>query len=254
MSWIAKIVKQEPDEYSHARLVKYGLGEHVGPRVKLTFSKSSIKFKADLDMEKALLKAYLTGAPKGTHKVKGNIITYDDRREVFSGITMPLEWKRSAGKYKSKVSETAPLEHIEQLLEGEDPTTFYLLSLNPSSGGKPWKITTKTSFPKGAPKGGEDEEDEKDPNFSKGAFANTPEMMDMLLDVFLPDFRDKVGPKTKKVSVWNLIEIEDIQIPKDSKLSISEKRRLAKKSGKLLRTVEIDGEQFKKEYSFVVGD
>ncbi len=254
MSWIAKIIKQTPDEYSQARLVKYGLGEHVGPRVKLTFSKSSIKFKADLDMEKALLSAYLAGAPKGSHKVKGNIITYDDRRDVFSGLTMPLDWKRSAGKYKSNVSESAPLEHISELLKVADPTTFYLLSVNPSSGGTPWKIATKTSFPKGAPSGGEEEADEKDPSFSKGAFANTPEIMDFMLDTFVPDFRDKVGPKTKKVNVWNTIVIEDIEISKDPKLSIADKRRLAKKRGKLLRTVQIDDEEFKQEYSFTVGD
>jgi hypothetical protein len=254
MSWIAKILTEDPDEYSHARLVKYGIGQHVGPRVKLTFSKSSIKFKADLDMEKDILLTYLSGAPEGRHKVKGNIITYSDRREAFGMLQMPLEWKKSSGTFKSKVSETAPLQHIKELFEAQDPTTFYLLSLNPASGGSPWKVTTKTSFPKGAPKGGEDEEDEKDPTFVKGSFANTPEIMDQVLGIFVPDFKDSVTPKTKKVDVWNAIIIEDIEIPQDPKLSISEKRRMAKKRGKIARTVSIDGKEYTHEYSFVVSN
>lgn len=252
MSWIAKIVEQNPDEYSHARLVKYGLGEHVGPRVKLTFSKSAIRFKADIDMEKDLINAYIVGAPEGRHKVKGTVITYTDRKKAFAEVTMPLEWKKSSGSFKSKVSETAPLEDIKELLQAEDPTTFYLLSLNPAKGGNPWKVSTKTSFPKGAPKGGDDEEEEKDPVFCKGALGNTPEMMELVLDTFLQDFKDAIGPKTKKVFVWNKIVIEDIEIPDDPKLSFAEKRRLAKKRGRLVRTADIDGKEYVKEYDFVV--
>ncbi|TFF91179.1 hypothetical protein EU545_05250 [Candidatus Thorarchaeota archaeon] len=254
MSWIAKIIEKNPDEYSHARMVKYGPGEHVGPRIKLTFSKTTIRFKADIDLEKDFIDVYLSGAPEGSQKVKGNIITYTDRRDAFSNLTMPLEWKKSKGKYKSKVAETAPIKDVKQLLEIQDPTTFYLLSINPAKGGKPWKVKTKTSFPKGAPKGGADEEEEKDPTFTKGAFANTPEIMEMVLDTFLPDFKDLVGPKTKKISLWNKIIIDAIKPPDDPNLSFAEKRRLAKKRGKLIRTVDIGGEEHVKEYDFVVGN
>jgi hypothetical protein len=255
MSWVAKIIDGNPDEFSHARLVKYGIGSHPGPRTKITLSKPSIKFKADLDQEKVILRGYLKGAPAGSHKVKGMIITYGDRTSEFGQLNMPITWKKSKGKgvpvFKAKLDEVAPLEDIKALLEIDDPTTFYLLSLNPRDGTKPWKIATKTSFPKGGPKEKDAEKEEKDPVFTKGALGNTPEVLEYLLDTFAPDLRDKIGPKTKSIMIRNNLLIEDIEIPDDPSLSFSEKRRLAKKRGKLIRSATIDGENFTLEYDFL---
>ncbi|MHA2178600.1 MAG: hypothetical protein ACXAAK_09655 [Candidatus Thorarchaeota archaeon] len=255
MSWVGKIIDGSPDDYTHAKLVKYGIGSHPGPRIKLTLSKTSIRFKADLDQEKDILKGYLRGAPEGSHKVKGQLITYADNTGEYDSLMMPINWKKSKGKgpsvFKAKVDEVAPLKDIRALLELDDPTTFYLLSLNPMDGTKPWKITTKTSFPKGGPKEEDDEMGEKDPVFSKGALENTPDLLEFILDAYLPDMKDKVGPKTKNIMIRNNLEILDIEIPDDPSLSFSEKRRLAKKRGKLKRSVTIDSENFKQEYDFL---
>ncbi|MHA2021825.1 MAG: hypothetical protein ACW96N_08920, partial [Candidatus Thorarchaeota archaeon] len=71
MNWLSKIIAGTADEYSHAKLVKYGIGTHPGPRAKITLSKARIAFKADLDYEKVFVRAYVKGAPGGTHKIKG---------------------------------------------------------------------------------------------------------------------------------------------------------------------------------------
>ncbi len=255
MSWVMKIIKGSPDEHTHAKLVKYGIGSHPGPRTKLTLSKTSIKFKADLDQEKGILRGYLLGAPAGTHKIKGIIITYSDRTKEFGQLKMPISWTKSKGKgtpvFKAKVDEVAPIEDIRALFDVDDPTTFYLLSINPRDGTKPWKVATKTSFPKGGPAEEDEESDEKDPVFIKGALGNTPEVLDYLLDTYLPDLKNKVGPKTKNIMIRNNLEILDIEIPDDSSLSFSEKRRLAKKKGKLTRIVSIDGKDHTLEYDFL---
>jgi len=255
MSWVAKIINGNPDEHTHAKLVKYGIGEHPGPRTKLTLSKTSIRFKADLDQEKDFLKAYLLGAPEGTHKVKGQLITYSDLQDEYAQLNMPIIWKRSKGKgtpvFKAKVDEVAPLNDIKALFDLDDSTSFYLLSINPRDGTKPWKITTKTSFPKGGPKEEDEEKGEKDPVFSKGALGNTPELFEFIISTYLPDFRDKIGPKSKNITIRNNLEILDIEIPDDPSLSFSEKRRLAKKRGKLIRSVTIDDEDFTQEYEFL---
>ncbi|MHA1943932.1 MAG: hypothetical protein ACW96M_06000 [Candidatus Thorarchaeota archaeon] len=255
MSWVAKIIDGTPDDYTHAKLVKYGIGSHPGPRIKLTLSKPSIKFKADLDMEKDILKGYNQGAPEGSHKVKGMIITYVDLTSEYAALNMPIVWKKSKGKgrpvFKAKIDEVAPLEDIKALFDLDDPTTFYLLSLNPRDGSKPWKVTTKTSFPKGGPKEEDAEKAEKDPVFTKGALGNTPELLETLLDIYLPDGKDKIGPKTKNIMIRNNLEILDIEIPDDPSLSFSEKRRLAKKRGKLNRSITIDDENYSFEYEFL---
>ena len=255
MSWVVKIINGAPDDYTHAKLVKYGIGSHPGPRIKLTLSKPSIKFKADLDMEKDILKGYNRGAPEGSHKVKGMIITYVDLTSEYGSLNMPIEWKKSKGKgtpvFKAKIDEVAPLEDIKALFEFDDPTTFYLLSLNPRDGSKPWKVTTKTSFPKGGPKEEDKEKGEKDPVFTKGALGNTPELLEYILDTYIPDAKDKMGPKTKNIMIRNNLEILDIEIPDDPSLSFSEKRRLAKKRGKLIRSISIDDENYTFEYEFL---
>jgi len=255
VSWIIKIVNGTPDEFVHARLVKYGIGFHPGPRARIIMSKPSIKLKVDLDQEKTFLKGYLLGAPDGQHKVKGMIITYSDRTDDYGKLMMPISWKKSKGKgtpvFKAKVDESAPLDDIKALVDLDDSTTFYLLSLNPRDGTKPWKIATKTSFPKGGPKEESEDTKVKDPVFSKGALGNTPETLEFILGSYIPDFKDKVGPKTKNIWIRNNFEILDIEIPDDPGLSFSEKRRLAKKRGKLTREITIDGEDFSKEYEFL---
>ena len=183
------------------------------------------------------------------------IITYSDRIAEFDKLTMPLSWTKSKGKgasvFKAKINESAPLADIKALFDVDDPTTFYLLSLNPRDGTKPWKVATKTSFPKGGPSEEDDESSAKDPVFSKGALGNTPKTYEHILNTYLPDIRDKIGPKTKDVWVKNNFEILDIKIPDDPKMSFAEKRRLAKKKGKLIREVIIDGESHVMEYDFI---
>jgi hypothetical protein len=254
VSWISKIIKGTPDDFVHAKLVKYGLGSHPGPRIRMTLSKPTIKFKADIDQEKDFLKCYVMSAPSGPHKVKGTIITYTDRTESFGKLMMPISWSKSAGKgtpvFKAKIDESAPLQDIKALFDIDDPTTFYLLSLNPKGNVKPWKIQTKTSFPKGGPSEEDEETESKDPVFSKGALENTPDVYKFVIESYLPDLREKVRPKTKDIWIRNNFEILEIQIPDNPKLSFQEKRRLAKKRGKLIREVSIDGENFTTEYEF----
>jgi hypothetical protein len=260
MNWLAKIIAGSADEYSHAKLVKYGIGTHPGPRAKLTLSKDRITFKADLDYEKVFTRAYANCAPEGNHKIKGIVRSYTDRTAEFDSIMMPLSWKRSKGKsasiFNAKLDEVAPLEHIRDLLNVDGPTTFFLVSISPRSGAKQWKITTKTSFPKGGA-GGDDEDDkegakEKDPVFSKGVVGNTREVLAYLTDEVIPDFKEKVQQNTKKISVANTIVIEDIVPPDDPTLSFSEKRRLAKKRGKIVRKISIDDKEYSSEVDFFV--
>ncbi|UCE11150.1 MAG: hypothetical protein JSW61_04215 [Candidatus Thorarchaeota archaeon] len=254
MNWLAKIIAGEPDEFVHAKLMKYGIGEHPGPRIKLTISGTKIGFKGDLDTEKILVRGYLHGVADGAQKVKGIVICYSDRQEAFTEQPVPLYWQKSKGKlasvFKAKLDDRIPLDDIRQLVNVDDPTTFFLLSLSPGDGTKPWKLTTKTSFPKSGPADEEDEEKEKDPVFVKGSFANSPEMMDYILDVIFPDFKDEIGPKSKKISLKHKIVIEDIEVPDDPSLSFSEKRKLAKKKSRLERTLSVDDKELTKEYSF----
>jgi hypothetical protein len=167
---------------------------------------------------------------------------------------MPLSWKKSSGKgakvFKCKLSEVAPLEHIQELVEKDGPTTFFLLTMSPSDGTKPWKITTKTSFPKQGKDA--DEEDLKAPTFCKGALENNPEVYSELMSEILSGFGGEIPPKTKKLEITHVIDIKDIVIPEDPSLSFSEKRKLAKKVGVLTRTVSIDGEEYKSEHDFNV--
>ncbi|MFW9848688.1 MAG: hypothetical protein ACFFF4_06085, partial [Candidatus Thorarchaeota archaeon] len=211
----------------------------------------------DLDMEKIFINAYLNNVPSGIQKVKGTVVTYEDNRERTETLTMPVMWKVSKGKgattYKAKLNEAAPLDDIKQLVNLDGPTTFFLLSLNPSKGGT-WKVTTKTSFPKGPAGSDDDDEDskEKDPVFIKGALENTSEVNDFLAENLFPDLRNRITPKTKSIYLKHIIHIDDIEIPDDPNLSFKEKRKLAKKRGRIVRRVTIDEDTFEETYNFLV--
>ena len=255
MNWLTKVVRGEHDEFVHAKLVKYGIGTHHGPRAHLAFSKKRISFKVDLGFEDTFIQGYVDGAPEGTHRISGLIVSYSDRANEFANLNMPLLWKKSGGKgpptHKAKLKEIAPLQDIKQLVHNEGPTTFFLLSMSPSVAGTPWKITTKTSFPK-TPKGAEDGETKvKAPVFCKGALANTPVMNKFVLQETLPDLWEEISPKTKKVQILHTIIIESIEIPEDPRLSFAEKRKLAKRSARLLRKVVIDDKEYTSEFDFV---
>ncbi len=255
MNWLAKVLQGAPDEFVHAALVKYGIGSHIGPRAHLAFSNKRITFKVDLGFEDTFIQGYVDGAPEGTHRISGLIVSYSDRANEFADLNMPLLWKKSGGKgpptYKSKLKEVAPLQDIKQLVLKEGPTTFFLLSMSPSAAGTPWKITTKTSFPK-APKDTEDGKSKaKAPVFCKGALANSPDILEFILQETLPDLWEEIGPKTKKVQILHKIIIESIEIPEDPNLSFAEKRKLAKRNARLLRKVVIDGKEYTSEYDFV---
>ncbi len=256
MNWISRIINGDAGEYAHAKLMKYGIGDHVGPRVNLRVSKKSINFKADLDTEDVFLQGYLQGAPEGSHKISGLVTSYGDRTAEFDTLTMPIFWKKSGGKgpkvFKAKIKEVAPLADIRALAELTGPTTFFLLSMSPSDGTKPWKLTTKTSFPKSGTSDVEEGEKEKDPVFTKGALGNTPEVFDYIVDQLIPDFKEKVTDKVKTIRIRQKIIIDDIVPPDDPSLSFTEKRKLAKKKGKLIRTIKIDDEEYSAEYSFFV--
>ena len=255
MSWVSKIIKGTPDEFVKAKLVKYGLGTHPGPRVLISLSRAGIKLKTDLDLEKSFLKAYVLGAPAGQHKVKGMIITYTDNTAEYDKLMMPISWKQSKGMgppvFKAKIDESAPLSDIKALFDLDDASTFYLLSIYPRDGTKPWKIATKTSFPKGGPKEEEEDVEAKEPVFAKGAIGNTPETLEYILDSYLPDLKDKVGPKTKDIWIRNNFEILGIKPPEDPKLSFDEKRRLARKKCRLIREITIDGVDYTEKYDFI---
>ncbi|MEM4735834.1 MAG: hypothetical protein QXS20_08990 [Candidatus Thorarchaeota archaeon] len=254
MDWLAKIIHGRPDEFVHARLLKYGVGEHVGPTIRLVLSQKKVDFKGDLDTEKFFIRAYVGGVAGGLHKVSGTIITYTDRTAEFARLPIPLEWSKSkdqgATTYKTKLRETMPFAHLQQLIACDGPTTFFLLTLEPADGTKPWKVTTKSSFPKGLGANIEGEDEDKVPSFTRGSLGRTPEVDDMIMTELLSDFREHISTKTKNVTIRSDIVVESIEAPDDPALSIQERRRLAKKTGRLIRKANIDGTEYTCEHRF----
>ncbi len=262
MDWIAKIITGTPDEFVHAKMVKYGIGEHTGPRMKLSLTQSKVNIKADLDLEKVLARIYISCIKEGRHRVTGNIIRYTEPPPQPRGVQVPLDWSKVKGAgatiFKARLDEVIPGEYLSGLLEYDSPTTFFLLSLTPLDSASGSKVTIKSSFPKGGAAGAVDEEDTeeaaaegmKDPTFAKATFDRTSEVDDLIMREILPDVRQYVGPKTKKIEIYHTIVIDNIEIPDDPRLSISDKRRLAKKTGRLTRRVVVDDKEYVFTYPF----
>ena len=67
----------------------------------------------------------------------------------------------------------------------------------------------------------------------------------------IQDFISEVPEKWKNITVFNNYKITDIEIPKNIQNSRL-LRIMAIRKGKLLRSVDVDGEIYEKQYNIVV--
>jgi outer membrane lipopolysaccharide assembly protein LptE/RlpB len=80
---------------------------------------------------------------------------------------------------------------------------------------------------------------------------NTDANLEMLIDLAAPDFKSELPNNWKSITILNNYTINQIEIPtnvKDTRLL----RIMAIRKGKMIRSVEIDGDLIEKQYTIVV--
>ena len=237
----------------HRHFYRYSRGDFIGPALKISKTKAKINLKGSHEYEDLILEIITSSIsdPKANFEIKGKLISGSDIKDLITDLGFNWTLKRSTGQTKNYKAEIIDSTNKIKLLEGIKAfreTSYFLLSfsIDPSL-----KVTTKKNIPQPSKKKIDEDEVNKRIQFCTGYVKNNNENIREILELTVPDFKSEIPEIWKSIIIFNNYKITDIVIPKDVKDSRL-LRILAIRKGKMIRTINIDGELIEKQYSIVV--
>lgn len=234
MDFINKIFSKQIDESVHEQFVRFGKGTYDGRAVIRLQRGKDVKVSSGFEYAKDFAEAVV----EMTHKLKMNgiIMTKDKISDLLrkNNIQAISEEKKGGLFYLNKIEE----QEIEatKLKEILDKAKYALLNI--SAPGILLKCKQKL------PKPGKSEE-KIDDKFCQITIDSKywPEIRKM----FFPDLPEDA----KKVFVKHTIEVKNIRVPEGEK-DFEKMRLVAKREGRIVRFLEIDKKETKRECEFSV--
>lgn len=219
------IGKTEPNY--HSKFVRYGKGEYERLLFEITKGKNSIKVKSSFDFANDFV-GIIADNIKEAASVSGKIIVPGDFQKGISGICEPVSYSKRGKLYTAEISaELSP----EQLRRIYDTFSQNFLLLNIKSSEFSLKVGKSLPKPGGAVK----------PNFCSATLPLN------LLEEFAWDVKQEFS----KLIIKHVLNITDIVVPPDLRNDPAKARLEAKRKGKILRIIEIDGKETRKETEFI---
>jgi len=235
----------------HRHFYRYSKGDFIGPALVISRTKAKITLKGSHEYEDLILELACRGANEGEFKITGVLETGKDLSEEISNLGLEWKLKKASGQkkiYKSEISDTIDKNTFLDAIELFRKTSYLLLSFN---NGPANKVTTKKRIPQPSKKKVEDDEISKRVQFCVGYIANSNDNMNLIIESALADFASELPETWKKITLTNNYKISGIEVPKNVKNSML-MRILAIRKGKMIRTIEIDGELIERQYNIVV--
>lgn len=224
MNFVKQIVDGQVDDSIHKKFSRYGKGEYE--RALLLIKKGkNLKIKASYDWANDFFGIIAENVKKDA-EVKGKIIA---TRDFESEIDVEASFFKRGKLHTAEINTTLNPEQMKALHE-KFKNDFLLL--NVKSGD--FKLSVKSSMPK---PGGKIKED----------FCSATLPLNVL-DEFAFDF-DKNFSEAKIV---NKFVITELVLPKEYENDFAMARLMAKRKGKLVRKITVDGKNIEKEYSIEV--
>ncbi|HEB47316.1 MAG TPA: hypothetical protein ENI22_02500 [Candidatus Pacearchaeota archaeon] len=221
MNFIKKIFLKQPDEFVHKQFIRFGKGEYRKRAVLSLWKTKTVKIKSSFEFvnDFVLFVAGLGG-------VTFNGIIWSNE-EIGN-----LQGRKKAGKWVYNV-ENFTADQVKEIAE----RTYYFL-LNADAPGIKLKIKSKI------PKPGKSESKidvrfcqlELDEKYYRAA------KNDFFWDL----------PECKKANIEHKFIIDEIVLPKTDEEDFAKIRELAKRKGKIIREIDIDGKKSIKEAEFEV--
>jgi|ETN01SMinimDraft_4_1059930.scaffolds.fasta_scaffold121984_1 hypothetical protein len=225
MSFIKQIFEKNIDQALHKKFTRYSLGEYERAYVTIKIAKDNFKIKTSADFANDFIKL-ISNNIKEDSEVSGKIIA---TRDFEDELDIELKKYSKRGKlYTAELDTTLTpqqLKNIYNLFKEE----FLLLSIKSDE----FKLTVGKSLPK---PGGKIKE-----NFCRATLPLS------LLDEFAFDVKDFTN-----LSIQHTYKITDIEVPKEFEDDFEQARLHAKRKGTLIRTLNIDGKEEKKEINFSI--
>ncbi len=220
MNFIKKIFEKKVDELVHHQFIRFGIGDYERALITLTKGKD-LKIKTSYDLANDIF-AIIAENIKENADVSGEIISNKDfEKELEIEIK---NYSKRGNLYTAELKTTLKPEQLKEIYQ-KFKFDFLLLSVN----SKNFKLSTSKSLPK---PGGKIKD-----NFCSAILPLS------LLDEFAFDIKQDF----KQLKITHKYIITEIIIPDNVKNDFTLARLKAKRKGKLIRTLEIDGKQLIKE-------
>ena len=229
MHYVKQMFQGKPEEWVHLFFTKYGRGQFDGPYIEADVGKD-VKFKASVEYSTVL--GGLVASGGGDFAVEGAIYAKKDFRDDLSAIGVEFDDKSKVKKsyFVAELSGDFPSAVLVDIYS-KVPHATVLLNFS-GTGGK-FKCKKKPPKPGG----------DKVNDFCQGTMSLSA----------LPKLKEEVFFDVgdfKKACVDNKFQIESLVIPPG--MSPADARLNAKRKGKVLRTVTVDGKQKKSEVPFEI--
>jgi hypothetical protein len=230
MNFIKKAVEGKVDENVHKQFQKFSKGE-FRDRAIIKVKKSGTKYTINTSAEFAneLVRAVAEKLREQTTNVTGAVVSTND----LTGKLDFKEKKQFQGVKRYLIDKEISGNKILELLN-EFPKSFFALSFE--SGDSKLKIKPK------APKSGKPRSKGGEP--PKADFCKLITTDREIGKSFVFEKKD-----FKEANIIHHFIIDSLILPEGEK-DFSKIRELAKKKGKIIREVEIDGQKTTKEYEF----
>ena len=232
MNFIRKISEKKTDSFVKRQFTRYGKGVYEN-KALLQITKGSSAYSINTSFEFAGEFAYeLAETINGKVKVTGGIIT--TQKNIADEIDFELAGMKQFAGVKTFLIDTELSKNQIQGLFDKFSSAMILLSFSTDKG----TLKTKVKNPKSS-KGGNKDEEEPKADFCSFKTKDEKIVKDLAFDV---------NKDYKRVFIKHTFEINDLEIPKEYLNDFVKARLYAIRKGKLIRQVNIDGEQVKKEY------
>ncbi|GEM_PF-941187 len=235
-SFIVKLLHGTADETIHRQFVRFSKGTFPR-RAMVSLKKSEKNLRINTSFEYSADLAFLTAyESQGPVTVSGTIVTSQD---ITKELPFPATFTKRMGVGKIEIAETSVTK--EQLLSFLDHVKDHLILLNLSASNCSLLCKQTVPNPKKSPKindAGVEEEPKID--HCKALFTNPA-----VADAFL--FETQAYKNARIVHTYTITSID---VPAAYKHNSEQARIHAKRTGTILRVLDIDGKQTQKEYPF----
>lgn len=225
MNFIQQIVNGKVDEATHKRFERYGKGDYERGLLWIKKGKKALRIKASWDWANDLFGIIAEKIKKDT-EVNGKIIA---ARDFESELGIEAEFSKRGKLYTAEIKANLNPEQMKSIFE-KFKGDFLLLNVKSDD----LKLSVKNSIPK---PGGKVKEN----------FCSATLPLDTL-DEFAFDFDQNFS----EANIVNKFVITELVVPKEYEKDFAMARVMAKRKGKLIRVITVDGKNIEKEYSVEV--
>jgi hypothetical protein len=228
MHFLQGLLDGEPDSWVHDVFIKYGRGSFVGPVCDVEVKKD-VRFKCSVEYVNLFGGVICSG--EGDVAVDGGLFSKIDFRPLLSDLGFDYADKSKKNYYVANVKGDYPASMLRKVYDAH-PEAYILFNLKSDSGALKCK--------KKPPKPGKD----KVFDFSGGHVVSG--LQDALFDELLFDS----GRGFRKAFIENVYRIDELIIPEG--MDAAAARLNAKRAGKIIRKVVLDGVENVSEVPFKV--